>query len=513
MQLKHIALAIMALPVCAQAASEATSPLLQKLEALEQQIKALQQSNAQIPLLQQQVQNLQQQLGVTADAAPAPVNAGTPPADAADEPETLKQTVNSLKIKVDTLSEAAQTGPIAGLSVTGFVDPMFLYNRNSNSASFHFLNKNGAYNYYDSNLGDVYLDIKKTFGVGPEAPSVELVIQPDRGSGASFSSESGGLTNSIFNQANVNLPLSSTDTLQLGLLPSLAGYEPNPTNQTQTLTHNLLFDFSEPASYLGMNYKLFTNNYQTLWQFMLANEQLKSAGAVVSGQNGRSSSNSTPTLAARVDYQYTTSLDLGFSTNIGRQTLFTPSSCSGGYGYQCNLSSPFGRYAYAEADLTYTWADIQYNAQVDYGQQAHAAWNGGMAQWYGFSLLGSKKWHTDWLGKVGTVLRFDYLNNSRNGGGGSGILYGLSGNTASINPTSGWGVDQQCLNASSNNGMDCKGTNRSDIALDLLFYPTDKMTVKVEYRHDFASNAVFQRNDGSLSRNNDIFATQFIYSF
>jgi hypothetical protein len=40
---------------------------------------------------------------------------------------------------------------------------------------------------------------------------------------------------------------------------------------------------------------------------------------------------------------------------------------------------------------------------------------------------------------------------------------GLSGNTASINPTSGWGVDQQCLNASSNNGIDCKGTNRSDI--------------------------------------------------
>jgi hypothetical protein len=39
------------------------------------------------------------------------------------------------------------------------------------------------------------------------------------------------------------------------------------------------------------------------------------------------------------------------------------------------------------------------------------------------------------------------------------------------------------------------------------------MTVKLEYRHDFASNAVFQRSDGSLSRNNDILATQFIYAF
>ncbi|WP_374554837.1 DUF3138 family protein [Aquitalea pelogenes] len=509
MQRKLIAMAVMALPVMAHAGSDSSTALLQKLEALEQQVKALQQSNAQIPLLQQQVQNLQQQLGSSNTAAST---GNAPTASESEEPETLQQTVNSLKIKVDTLSEAAQTGPIAGLSVSGFVDPMFLYNRNSNSAGFRFLNKNSAYNYYDSNLGDVYLDIKKTFGVGPEAPSVELVIQPDRGSGASFSSEGGGLTNSIFNQANVNLPLSSTGTLQLGLLPSLAGYEPNPANLTQTLTHNLLFDFSEPASYLGMNYKLFTNNYQTLWQFMLANEQLKSAGSIVS-QNGRSNSNSTPTLAARVDYQYTSSLDLGFSANIGRQTIYTPSSCTSGFGYQCNLTSPFGRYFYAEADLTYTWSDIQYNAQLDYGQQAHAAWNGGMAQWYGFSLLAAKKWNTDWLGKVGTVVRVDYLNNSRNGGGGSGILYGLSGNTASINPTSGWGVDQQCLNASSNNGIDCKGTNRSDIALDLLFYPADKMTVKLEYRHDFASNAVFQRSDGSLSRNNDILATQFIYAF
>jgi hypothetical protein len=319
----------------------------------------------------------------------APSNTNATAAAESEEPETLQQTVNSLKIKVDTLSEAAQTGPIAGLSVTGFVDPMFLYNRNSNSAGFRFLNKNGAYNYYDSNLGDVYLDIKKTFGVGPEAPSVELVIQPDRGSGASFSSEGGGLTNSIFNQANVNLPLSATGTLQLGLLPSLAGYEPNPANLTQTLTHNLLFDFSEPASYLGMNYKLFTNNYQTLWQLMLANEQLKSAGAVVNEQNGRSGSNSTPTLADA----WTTSTAPRWtwvSPPILGVRPSTPSSCSSGFGYQCNLASPLAATSYAEADLTYTWSDIQYNAQLDYGQQAHAAWNGGMAQWYGFSLLAGK---------------------------------------------------------------------------------------------------------------------------
>jgi hypothetical protein len=514
MKLTHIAWAVMSLPLIAQAADSNTQNLLQQLEALKKQVQALQKSNEQLSQLQQQVESLQHQLGVQA-AVPEAKTANLGSAESSDEAETIGQTVNNLKIKVENLTDASDKGPIAGLSVTGFIDPMFLYNRNSNSGSFHFLNKNGAYNYYDSNLGDVYLDIKKTFGIGPEAPSVELVIQPDRGSGASFTSESGGMTNSIFNQADVNIPLSPTDTLQIGLLPSLAGYEPNPSNAMQTLTHNLLFDFSEPASYVGMNYKFFTNNSQTLWQFMLANEQLKSAGATLSNSNnGSSNSNSTPTIAARVDYQYTSSLDLGFSGNLGRQTLYTPSSCSSGsYGYQCKQVSPFGRYIYAEGDLTYTWSDMQYNAQIDYGQLDHGAWNGGLAQWYGISLLASKKWYTGWLGTVGTVIRYDYLNNSKNGGGGSGILYGLTGSNTSINGSNGWGVDQQCLNSSSDNGQNCKGSNRSDLAFDLLFYPAEKMTIKLEYRHDFANKAVFQRSDGSLSKSNDLLGTQFIYAF
>jgi hypothetical protein len=507
MKLKLINALLLGLPAVALAGADNSANLVKQIEALQKQVELLQQSNAQIPLLKQQIDALQQQVGVS-PTPPATAN-GTA---AESEGETLKQTVTGLQMKVDTLAEAANSGPIAGLSVTGFVDPMYIYNRATNSGGFRFLNKNGAYNYYDSNLGDVYLDIKKTFGVGPSAPSAELIIQPNRGSGASFSNENGGMTNSIFTQADVNLPLSSTSTLQIGLLPSLAGYEPNPINATQTLTHNLLFDFSEPASYLGVNYKWFTNNYQTMWQLMVANEQLKSASAIVSGPDNTSKSNNTPTIAGRVDYQYTSSLDLGLSANIGRQTLFSPCP-TGGYGYQCNGSSPFGNYFYVEGDLTYTWADTQYNAQIDYGQQQRAAWNGGTAVWYGLSLLANKKWNTESAGRMGATIRFDYLNNSKNGGGGSGILYGLTGSNPSINPTSGFGVDQQCLNQSSDNGLECKGTNRADIAFDLQFFPTDKTQIKVEYRHDFANNAVFRRSDGSLSKNNDIFGTQFIYSF
>ncbi|XLM22700.1 DUF3138 family protein, partial [Chromobacterium piscinae] len=76
---------------------------------------------------------------------------------------------------------------------------------------------------------------------------------------------------------------------------------------------------------------------------------------------------------------------------------------------------------FTEADASYTLGDIQYNAELDYGQQQKAAWNGGNAQWYGASLLGHRKWMTDSLGKMGATLRYDYLNNSKNGGGGGGV--------------------------------------------------------------------------------------------
>ncbi|HXZ07893.1 MAG TPA: DUF3138 family protein, partial [Paraburkholderia sp.] len=46
-----------------------------------------------------------------------------------------------------------------------------------------------------------------------------------------------------------------------------------------------------------------------------------------------------------------------------------------------------------------------------------------------------------------------------------------------------------------------------------LFYPTQQIQVKVEYRHDWANNQVFLRDNGSYSKNNDLLATQFIYSF
>jgi hypothetical protein len=150
------------------------------------------------------------------------------------------------------------------------------------------------------------------------------------------------------------------------------------------------------------------------------------------------------------------------------------------------------------------------NAELDYGRQKQAAWNGSDAVWYGFSLLAHQKWNSDWFGRRGATLRYDSLNDSKNGGGGGGIALSQSGG---VDSTNGFGISQACFNSSSVNGTDCAGATRQALTAALLFYPTDQLTLKMEVRHDWANRDVFLRNDGSYRKSNDIFAAQAVYSF
>ncbi|WP_049098472.1 DUF3138 family protein, partial [Burkholderia cepacia] len=145
------------------------------------EIKALQ---AQVAALQKQMKAMQAQLSAKGGTATA--QAGTKAAPVAvavdpgspdygkaqatltnDEVGEMKQQIANQQLKVDSLTDAANTGPLAGLSVTGYIDPTYIYNRAAGTSSFLFANHENAYNYFNSTFGDLYLDIKKTFGVGP----------------------------------------------------------------------------------------------------------------------------------------------------------------------------------------------------------------------------------------------------------------------------------------------------------------------------------------------------------
>ncbi|WP_175852383.1 DUF3138 family protein [Burkholderia cepacia] len=496
------------------------------------EIKALQ---AQVAALQKQMKAMQAQLSAKGGTATA--QAGTKAAPVAvavdpgspdygkaqatltnDEVGEMKQQIANQQLKVDSLTDAANTGPLAGLSVTGYIDPTYIYNRAAGTSSFLFANHENAYNYFNSTFGDLYLDIKKTFGVGPMAPSAEITLMPNRGNGITLLQNSrGSITDNLLNTAVINVPITAETTLVAGLIPSFGGYEVQQSNQMLTLTHNLLYDFSDPGSYVGIGANYTKGNWA--WKFFLGNEQYRTYGSVTQkGTNALgdpiTTSNKVPTFTARADYTWSSALDIGGSFNIGRQTLASALDANGNANYGPGGAAPsaYGSFFFGELDATYTLADIQYNAEVDYGRQQHAAFNGGLAQWYGLSLLAHRKFNAPVVGRMGVTLRYDLLANSKNGGGGGGIA--LNGN--GMDPSNGFGVDADCLaqsKAGGGLGFECKGAVRQDVALDLLFYPTQQITVKVEYRHDWANNKVFLRNDGSYGKSNDLLATQFIYSF
>ncbi|MGF6755763.1 DUF3138 family protein [Paraburkholderia sp. GAS42] len=503
------------------------------------QIKALQ---AQLNALQKEVKELRAQVapkqaGVPAGAPSKPVVAAAPvditspdygKAQATltnDEVTTMKQQIANQQLKVDSLEDAANTGPIAGLSVTGYIDPTYLYNRAASSSSFLFANHESSYNYFNSTFGDLYLDIKKTFGVGPMAPSAEITLMPNRGNGITLLQNShGNIGNNILNTAVVNVPMTAEATFVAGLIPSFGGYEVQQSNQMLTLTHNLLYDFSDPGSYIGAGVNYTKGNWAS--KFFLGNEQYRTFGAITqTGTNAFgdpiTTSNKIPSFTARTDYTWSSALDIGGSFNIGRQTLPSAQAVDangnpipGSFVYGAGGASPSsgGTFFFGEVDMTYLLADVQYNAEVDYGQQQNAAFNGGQAQWYGISLLAHRKFNLPAVGRMGATLRYDLLVDSKNGGGGGGIA--LNGN--GMDPADGFGIGADCLaNSKANGGVgfECKGATRQDVALDLLFYPTQQITVKVEYRHDWANKQVFLRNDGSYGKSNDLLATQFIYSF
>ncbi|OMG70854.1 DUF3138 family protein [Burkholderia ubonensis] len=502
------------------------------------QIKALQ---AQVAALQKQMKAMQAQFaakpggaasataqaGATSGGKPVAVVAADPASPdygraqavlSNDDVTEMKQQIANQQLKVDSLTDAANTGPIAGLSITGYIDPTYVYNRAPGTSSFLFANHESVYNYFNSTFGDLYLDIKKTFGVGPMAPSAEITLMPNRGNGITLLSNSrGNIGNNILNTAVVNVPISASTTLVAGLIPSFGGYEVQQSNQMLTLTHNLLYDFSDPGSYIGAGANYTKGSWA--WKFFVGNEQYRTAGSVTqTGTNALgdpiTTSNKVPTFTARADYTWSSALDLGGSFNIGRQTLGSAIDSNGNVHYGPGGAAPsaYGTFFFGEVDATYTLADVQYNAEVDYGQQQHAAFNGGLAQWYGLSLLAHRKFNAPVVGRMGVTLRYDALVNSKNGGGGGGIA--LNGN--GMDTSNGFGVDSDCLatsKAGGGLGFECKGAIRQDVALDLLFYPTQQITVKVEYRHDWANNKVFLRHDGSYGKSNDLLATQFIYSF
>ena len=487
------------------------------IAALKQQIQALEAKLADMAKMMAQTQAQPQ-----AQAAAPAVDPDAAPVTQAQF-DGLKQQVTKQGLKVGKLMTDNYESVGAGLEITGYIDPTYVANTNANTASFRFLNNEDTYGYDTSQNGDVYLKIKKTFGEGSLAPNLQVVINPHRGTG-NFNVNSAGTPNpSIFSQAVATVPLNETWAFITGFAPGVAGYEYQQSNLNNAISHNLLYDFSAPSSMMGAGFNYLSSSGLLSGKVFIGNEEIHTAGSQTNASGGlfpTTESNNTPSLMARLDYQVSSSLYVGGSVFVGKKTNYQGGlgTCAieagttyPGYGYQCSNSSPYGQKTFVEFDMTSTSADSTYNFEIDYGTQDGAAWNGGQARWWGVSGTAHKKWLSASLGQVGTTVRLDYLNNETNGGGGGGTYMGYG-----IDGVNGFGVDSRCFALSQidgNNGIECSGTNRTALSLAFLLYPTEQLTLKSEFRRDWASTDAFLDSDGVARNSNNIFSLQAVYAF
>jgi len=487
-------------------------------------------TEAQVQAMEKKIQALEARLDqlsrlLEAKSAPAaPTGAATPASPAWGDPvaapaqisqaeyDKLKQRVARQDMKVSKLFTDAYDGPGAGLQITGYLDPTYVVNKNRRSASFQFLNAGDPYSYDNSENGDVFLHITKTLGEGLLAPKADVQLAMTRGYGSFATNSSGTVVPSIVHQATLAVPISDTTVVVAGRFGGFAGYEYYESALVNTVSHNLLYDFSAAGGMTGAGINITKGDWA--WKTFLGNEEYYVSGSQVGQRPNR-----VPAFGARLDYTANTALYLGGSVYLGRDTLYgTDTGCDAGYGYQCVNGSGYGGKLAIDLDLSYLTADAQYNAQFDYGQIRGGAWNGGDARWWGLSGLAHRKWTTASLGRIGASVLLDYLNNSRNGGGSSSIYLG-SADTPGTDPVNGLGIAPDCYAAdqdadgNSNNGRNCKGANRFALTTAFMLYPSDQWTLKGEYRHDWANLAVFGTQAGSFRRSNDVFSLQMVYAF
>lgn len=406
-------------------------------------------------------------------------------------------------VKVTGIEDANESAGLKGLKISGMIAPAYVYNRDQQASSFVFLNRsNGSpsafslYNYDNSYFGDTYIDFQKTTEGGT---LWHLTLAPDRGAGVMVNG------NSIVNEASVAVPVAHDTKLIAGQIPDWEGYEVPWDNQNKAITHNLLFDFTEMGTYTGVGIDKTVGLWE--WKTMLAN--INSPRYYYGGQGGRA-----PAVVFRADRFWPSDgfEDVGFWALIGK----VPNIAVGPSGsplFPTGTSSA----AMFEIDGSRAEGDWGYYGQFSAGQQTGAAFNGGTARWYGMSALVTRNFTPRLLG----FARFDYLNDSKNGGGLPGGYIDVSGTgnsgtpADSFNSVNGFGPGYvQDAGGNWVMGDPNRGANRYALSLGWNYQLTHSTTLKMEYRYDRSSlNTFYKVSNQGFTKNNSLLAGSVVVSF
>jgi hypothetical protein len=385
-------------------------------------------------------------------------------------PEQVQE-FNRVSVKTEALEDAQETFGYKGLKVSGYIEPVFLYNQRQNRAGFQFLNQQAdGYSYDTSFMGAASLDLLKETASGV---LWHLTLSPNRGVGAAMDGAS------IVQEATVSIPLDGPTTrLIAGQIPDWSGYEYQQPALNPFTTHNLLYDFTLPVGYTGVGLDIKDGAWWIRTAIANTNVPIRQAGE------------KSPSWAFRADYTKGEFAGWGFASLIGKTANFNTGN---------NTLSVL-----AEVDGYFTRGDTTFQGQVSYGTQkqgaitpaADGSWRD--SQWIGVSgLMGHML-----TPRLQGLIRADYLRNSKNGGG----LFGYNGYTGANDDGSiAYGYDGRNGIGPDVNGDVDRGANRYAISTGLKYAYDTSTTMKLEYRLDGADKAVFDDvKSGTVKKTNSL---------
>ncbi|HEY4069675.1 MAG TPA: DUF3138 family protein [Burkholderiaceae bacterium] len=453
------------------ALAQSNEELLKELKALKDRVGELEKKLAAKPA----------DASVTTPASAPERQWGMTPEQSAD--------FNRIAVKTEALEDNQEAMGFKGLKISGFADPTYIYNQRQNRAGFQFLNRvsDDGYNYDNGYFGTASIDFLKEMEGGTKW---RLTLMPNRGAGSI--ADAGG--NSIVHEASLSIPMGDLQTRFIaGQIPDWSGYEYTQPTTTKLVTRGLLLDFTEPTAYTGAGVDITRGKWEV--KAMLANYNTTKQPA------GRKS----PVFTYRVDYSKGEYSGFGFAGVHGKAANFSSAVLDANGDA---VAQPDSRLDLFELDGYFIRGDLTLQGQVSVGRQKDAsivpAADGTLraAQWWGLSGLAAYKFIPRWE----AVARFDYLNDSKNGGG---LLQ-----YSSADPRNGIGPDGNlgCA-AALVDGCD-KGANRYAFAVGINYQLTPNAMLKTEYRYDYATQPVFiDVRSGEYRKSNSLLGASVVVWF
>jgi Protein of unknown function (DUF3138) len=404
---------------------------------------------------------------------------------------------NRISVKTEATEDNLELWGLKGLTISGYMDVAYIFNRGQKRSGFQFLNSQGDGFFYDTSyIGAASIDFTKETDSGSR---FKLTLSPNRGTGAVTS---GGT--SIIQEASVSVPLTDLQTRFIaGHVPDWSGYEYQQPTLNPFITHNLLFDFTLPTHYTGAGIDYTQGKWWLRGMVANVNENI--------GKQGERQ----PVLVYRVDYSKGEYDGFGFAGLHGKTTNFNLCRDADCTQFRKTMTNLF------EIDGYFIRGDLTLQGQLSYGQQKQAAI---MPKANGIDFPDSK-----WFGLSGLVgyyidprlqllARADYIKNNEAGGGLFGYTgywdaFGIDGPYGDyrngIGPNPGLGCDIDPTTA------DCdKGANRYALSFGMKYAFNTNTTFKLEYRRDGASVPVFYDvKSGTYKKSNDLLGASVVLSF